>query len=391
MSNPIAFCLSRLNLGDDIKVKQRTEEFHGQLSSVPAKFFDSGPNLKIVVCIQLAYESLGNLDWDVGLGSRLAGCSTSAYEKALSLCRKRLDIRPTVTFDALTIALGSSTMLTPVQELWDNFVQEYPKKFTGVDQRNAIQDLEMAAWKGAAVFCCAKAHGDTLSKERLHTLCFCTKPELSRCIKTVERTCLAKLNELKGRSRKSTRSTRTPRTEAKEKKVEKNTTQPMATRKAEKSTVQPMDIDDTTHETHSQQNVAHHHVVKPSSPQVATSNQQQATGSSPVIQQKSPSVKHRPISIQQRPFSIIQQRPPSVQQKEPATPQKAPTVKASKPDPKGKRPQTDVSADSAPKKKIRTVSGIVSMINEQDYTTTKRYLEFCQWKSSMIDQLQRAS
>ncbi|KAF1797654.1 hypothetical protein FB192DRAFT_1290309 [Mucor lusitanicus] len=159
MSNPITFCLARLNLEDNIKVKQRTEEFHGQLSSVPAKFFDSGPNLKVVICIQLAYESLGNLDWDIGLGSRLAGCNTSAYEKALSLCRKRLDIRPTITFDALTIALGSSTMLGPVQELWDYFVQEYPNKFTGVDKRNAIQDLEMAAWKGAAVFCCAKAHG----------------------------------------------------------------------------------------------------------------------------------------------------------------------------------------------------------------------------------------
>lgn len=56
MSNPITFCLARLNLEDNIKVKQRTEEFHGQLSSVPAKFFDSGPNLKVVICIQLAYE-----------------------------------------------------------------------------------------------------------------------------------------------------------------------------------------------------------------------------------------------------------------------------------------------------------------------------------------------
>lgn len=50
-------------------------------------------------------------------------------------------------------------MLAPVQELWSYFVQEYPNKFTGVEKRNAIQDLEMAAWKGAAVFCCAKAHG----------------------------------------------------------------------------------------------------------------------------------------------------------------------------------------------------------------------------------------
>lgn len=61
MSDPITHCLARLNLEDDIKVKQRTQEFHGQLSSVPAKFFDSGPNLKVVVCIQLAYERYGSI------------------------------------------------------------------------------------------------------------------------------------------------------------------------------------------------------------------------------------------------------------------------------------------------------------------------------------------
>ncbi|KAK4516329.1 uncharacterized protein ATC70_011299 [Mucor velutinosus] len=368
MSNPISHCLARLNLEDDIKVKQRTEEFHGQLSSVPAKFFDSGPNLKIVVCIQLAYESLGNLDWDVGLGSRLAGCSTPAYEKALSLCRKRLDIRPTVTFDALTIALGSSTMLTPVQELWDNFVQEYPKKFTGVDRRNAIQDLEMAAWKGAAVFCCAKAHGDALSKDRLHTLCFCTKPELSQCIKTVERTCLTKLNELKVRSRKSLRNTqtRTPKKEAKEK-------------KAETSTPQPMDIDHTSNEANNQQEAAPSPIVESRSSRKAVDDQKKAAS----IQQKSP--------IDQRKIPSVQQKSPSIQQKEASTQQKLPTVKASKPKPKRKESEMDASVDNVSKKKTRTVSGIVSMINEQDYTTSKKFLEFCQWKSTMIDQLQRAS
>jgi len=109
--------------------------------------------------MNITFYSLDNLDWDIELGSRLAGCTTSAYEKALSLCRKQLDIRPTVTFEALTVALGSTTMQTPVKELWDNVVQEYPKRFTGVDKVNATKDLELAAWKGAAVFCCAKAYG----------------------------------------------------------------------------------------------------------------------------------------------------------------------------------------------------------------------------------------
>lgn len=56
MANPIVHCLDRLNLGDNVKIKQRAEQFQGQLSSVPNKIFDKGPNLKAVICIQLAYE-----------------------------------------------------------------------------------------------------------------------------------------------------------------------------------------------------------------------------------------------------------------------------------------------------------------------------------------------
>jgi hypothetical protein len=56
MANPIAHCLERLNLEDESKVKQRAEQFQGQLSNLPSKLFAKGPNLKSVICIQLAYE-----------------------------------------------------------------------------------------------------------------------------------------------------------------------------------------------------------------------------------------------------------------------------------------------------------------------------------------------
>jgi hypothetical protein len=54
--NPITHCLDRLHLGDNSKLKRKAEEFQGQLSSIPNKIFDKGPNLKPVISIQLAYE-----------------------------------------------------------------------------------------------------------------------------------------------------------------------------------------------------------------------------------------------------------------------------------------------------------------------------------------------
>jgi hypothetical protein len=56
MSDPLSHCLNRLNLQDDTKVKQRAQQLQGQMASLPKKLFDKGPNLNIVVCIQLAYE-----------------------------------------------------------------------------------------------------------------------------------------------------------------------------------------------------------------------------------------------------------------------------------------------------------------------------------------------
>ncbi|CEP13962.1 hypothetical protein [Parasitella parasitica] len=283
MANPIAHCLERLNLQDDKRLKQKAVEFQGQLSNVPAKIFDKGPNCKVVVCIQLAYESLGNYDWNLKLGSQLAGCKTSAYEAALSIARQRLNIQPTINFEALTVALGSSTMLNPVKQLWAIFEEAYQEQFTGATKLSAKKELKLPCWKGAVIFSCAKAFGEHLSKEKLHELCACTKTDLTKCIKIVEKTCAAKLGELKISTTKSTRNKRSRKQS--EGDDEKD------------SDVEPMDID-------------------------------------------------------------------------------------------GKNRNPD-HKKAIPKKAAKPVSGIVSMINQQDYTTTKRFKEFSQWKSLMIDQLQQ--
>ncbi|KAI8644702.1 hypothetical protein BD408DRAFT_412767 [Parasitella parasitica] len=304
MANPIAHCLERLNLQDDKRIKQKAVEFQGQLSSVPAKLFEKGPNCKVVVCIQLAYESLGNHGWNLELGSQLAGCKASAYEAALSKARQRLNIHPTINFEALTIALGSSTMLNPVKELWAVFDEAYQEQFTGATKLNAKKELEMPCWKGAAIYCCAKAFGEHLNKDKLHELCACTQSDLNKCIKIVEKTCVGKLIELKITTTTSARSKRS-RTQSKGD-AEKNS-----------------DGD--------------------------TSGKKKKT-------------------------------------------KKSDQKQASKQSKKSKKRKTSAgdSEPTAPKNAAKPVSGIVSMINQQDYTTTKRFKEFDQWRILMIDQLQQA-
>ncbi|KAI8094770.1 hypothetical protein BDF21DRAFT_330680 [Thamnidium elegans] len=159
MANPITHCLERLNLADNVKVKQRAEQFQGQLSGIPSKIFDKGPNLKSVVCIQLAYESLKNYDWDIKLGAQLAGCSLSAYESALSIVRQQLNLQSKVTLDMLAVALGSTTMLTHVNALWQDFTTSYLNKLTGAKKTNGQKELEDSCWKGAVMYICAKAFG----------------------------------------------------------------------------------------------------------------------------------------------------------------------------------------------------------------------------------------
>ncbi|KAI7903855.1 uncharacterized protein BX663DRAFT_432488 [Cokeromyces recurvatus] len=160
MSNPIQLCLERLHLGDDDKIKQRAEQFQGQLSNLPIKLFSKGgPNCKSVISIQLAYESLQHYDWNIQLAAQLAGCKASAYESVLSMVRKQLNIQPTITFDTLLVALGSTTMSEPVKELWTSFQQDYLSQFKGVQKSNAQQELELPCWKGGIIYCCSKALG----------------------------------------------------------------------------------------------------------------------------------------------------------------------------------------------------------------------------------------
>lgn len=100
-----------------------------------------------------------NYDWDVKLASQLSGCTASAYETCLSLVRQQLNIQPTVTFDTLLVALGSTTMSKPVLELWDEFSGAYLEQFAGARKINASKEIESSSWKGAIVFLCAKAFG----------------------------------------------------------------------------------------------------------------------------------------------------------------------------------------------------------------------------------------
>lgn len=154
-------------------------------------------------------------------------------------------------------------------------------------------------------------------------------------------------------------------------------------KKAEKSTPQPMDVDGAN----DQKKVAPSDTMELNN-QLDKTSQRQETA---INQAKAASNRQRePSNRQKEPSS--QQDIASSQQQKSVKQQKAPVVKASKPTTKRKGSEMDVGVEDAPKKKMaRPVSGIVSMINEQDYTTTKRYLDFCQWKSAMIDQLQRAN
>ncbi|KAI9482862.1 MAG: hypothetical protein EXX96DRAFT_555878 [Benjaminiella poitrasii] len=175
MSNPIQHCLERLHLVDDTKLRQRAEQFQGQFSKLPPKLFNKGgPNCQPVICIHLAYESLQHYDWNVELAAQLAGCNTKAYEAVLSMVRKQLGIEPVVTFETLLVALGSTTMTSPVEELWKSFEADYVGHFKGTQQKiNAKQELTSPRWKGAIVYCCAKALGVRKTHTPLNTLCIC--------------------------------------------------------------------------------------------------------------------------------------------------------------------------------------------------------------------------
>lgn len=105
------------------------------------------------------YDSLKKEGWNNELAAQLAGCPAKSYELTLSIVRQRLDIQPTVTFEHLAVALGSTTMLKHIHTLWDKFTTKYIDELKGAKKMNAKKELELPCWKGAVVFACAKALG----------------------------------------------------------------------------------------------------------------------------------------------------------------------------------------------------------------------------------------
>ena len=61
--------------------------------------------------------------------------------------------------DMLAVALGSTTMLTQANKLWNEFTASYTNKLTGVKKTNAQKELNQSCWKGAIMYTCAKALG----------------------------------------------------------------------------------------------------------------------------------------------------------------------------------------------------------------------------------------
>lgn len=69
-----------------------------------------------------------------------------------------------MTLDILAVALGSTTMLSQANTLWEAFLNNYLAKFTGVKKVNAQEEIEQSCWKGAIMYTCAKAFGVSIMK-----------------------------------------------------------------------------------------------------------------------------------------------------------------------------------------------------------------------------------
>lgn len=151
-----------------------------------------------------------------------------------------------------------------------------------------------------------------MAKDKLHTLCACTKTDLNKCIKLVETTCAEYIIELKSKSTKSVRSRRTQKQNGKEGDEEEE--------KKQEGSIEPMDVDVET--------------KKSDKGQASNSTKKRKRGAATLVSN---------------------------------------------------------AAIATPKLSAKPVSGIVSMINHQDYTKTKRFVDFKQWKSTMIDELQQAN
>lgn len=59
----------------------------------------------------------------------------------------------------LAVALGSTTMLSHANSLWDEFTTAYLNKLSGAKKLSAQKELEQSCWKGAIMYTCAKSFG----------------------------------------------------------------------------------------------------------------------------------------------------------------------------------------------------------------------------------------
>ncbi|CDH60458.1 hypothetical protein RO3G_08538 [Lichtheimia corymbifera JMRC:FSU:9682] len=216
--NPLVHCLDRLNLGDDSSLRARAESVYGQCAKVPTKIFDMGPNCRPVVAIQLACESLSqHHGWDTKLAAQLAGCTKRQYENTVSTVRKSLNLQPNVSLDSLAVAFGSSTMLSKITRVWDDFSKEYLSTIPRAQRTQASRELnDVPAWKGALFFTCAKTLGQNIGKTKLQDMCACTATEINKYIKVINDICKEDLEKLKEKetSSQSTRVTRRTRRRA---------------------------------------------------------------------------------------------------------------------------------------------------------------------------------
>ncbi|KAI7871630.1 hypothetical protein BDF14DRAFT_1763045 [Spinellus fusiger] len=194
-------CLERLHLGDDTELLEKADHFHSQCTThVSSRVFGKGPQIKSVISIHLAYENLGRRTWDSKLAAELSGCKPSVYDSAVVLVRKSLHIVPTVSFESLAVALGCTTMMSQIQELWSTFQQTYLGQLSAAKRISAQEELTQTVWKGATVYVCAKAFGESITKGHLQSMCACSPVELTKSIKTMQEQCKTFIGALKKKS-----------------------------------------------------------------------------------------------------------------------------------------------------------------------------------------------
>ncbi|SAM06798.1 hypothetical protein [Absidia glauca] len=323
MLNPLEHCLDRLHLNDNSQLLDRARFYHGQCSSKVPVVTFKGPNSQHVASIQLAYESLGLFGWNSKLAAELAGCTLKAYDMTMSAVRKHLNLQSTITFDTLGITFGSTALATHSQDLWTHFVQQHISKLGPAQQLSAKDQLSTALWKAAAFYVCAKAVGVQIDKSKLQSVCTCGASEFNKSVKLIKEECKAKLIELKTQSTDDSRPTRKRKTRRND---------------DEEDTVDAANSDDT----------------------------KDANTTTPAKSKKTRSTKSGTAA---------------------ASSSSSSTATSSSSIPKSSTKQKASVLLKKTSNKKGAVSGIVSMINLQDYRSSQRYMDYLSWEQNIKQQL----